>query len=375
MKTSYKRKFFCLLLSIFLLAALSVSALAAEPGSAFLAGSDVRANANVEGILFAAGYHVEQTSTSEYAFLAGETVRFDGAAVNDIFAAGNDVTINGEVARDVYAAGNSVRVAGTVGRKLFVSGSTVQISGQIVGDVYINAGRIEITPSAVIGGTLRYNSSATVSAAPEVYERAEVYEDKTEPQPTPAQKLGSKVLDRALGFAGVVALAFVLLWLTPLWGTLDKKYSGAPFAKFAKAFGIGFAVLVGVPVAFIILLITRVGLRLAFVLLMVYIAALLASPVILGFFLGKLFWRDLCRRKACFAAELPIGIAIWAILLCIPVLSFAVNFVCAPLGLGVVTLLLGRGRKKPCAQPVEPLTLPETPAPDTSVKDAEQPEA
>ena len=371
MKTSYKRKFFCLLLSIFLLAALGVSALAAEPGSAFLAGSDVRANENVEGILFAAGYHVEQTSLSEYAFLAGETVRFDGAAVNDIFAAGNDVTINGEVARDVYAAGNSVRIAGTVGRKLFVSGSSVQISGQIGGDVYINAGRIEITPSAVIGGTLRYNSSATVSAAPEVYERAEVYEDKTDPQPTPAQKLGSKVLDRVLGFAGVVALAFVLLWLTPLWGTLDKKYSGAPFAKFAKAFGIGFAV----PVAFIILLITRVGLRLAFVLLMVYIAALLASPVILGFFLGKLFWRDLCRRKACFAAELPIGIAIWAILECIPVLSFAVNFVCAPLGLGVVTLLLGRGRKKPCAQQVEPLPLPETPAPDASVKDAEQPEA
>lgn len=115
MKTLYKRKFFCLLLSIFLLAALSVSALAAEPGSAFLVGSDVRANANVEGILFAAGYRVEQTSTSEYAFLAGETVRFDGTAVNDIFAAGYDVTINGEVARDVYAAGNSVRVAGMVG--------------------------------------------------------------------------------------------------------------------------------------------------------------------------------------------------------------------------------------------------------------------
>ena len=112
-----------------------------------------------------------------------------------------------------------------------------------------------------------------------------------------------------------------------------------------------------------------------FVLLMVYISALLASPVILGFFLGKLFWRDLCKRKACIAAELPIGIAIWAILLCIPVLSFAVNFVCAPLGLGVVTLLLGRGRKKLCAQPVEPLPLPETPAPDASVKDAEQPEA
>lgn len=376
------KKLWCLLLAVLLLAALSVSALAAEPGSAFLAGSDVRANANVDGILFAAGYHVEQTSASEYAFLAGQTVRFDGAAENDLFAAGYDVTLNGAVARDVYAAGNAVRVPGVVGRRLYISASTVQISGWVGGDVYLNAETIEITPSAVIGGTLHYNSSAkTVSAEPEVYEHAEVYEDKSESTPSPAKKLGSKVVDRVLSFAGVVALAFVLLWLTPLWDRLDKKYSGAPFAKFATAFGIGFAVLLGVPVMFVILLITRVGVRLAFVLLLPYIAAIAAAPVIFGFFIGKLFWRGLCKRRACFAAELPIGIALWAIASCIPVLSFVTAFVTVPLGLGVITLLLGRGKKKVCAQqdipaaPAEPLPLPETPAQDAPVTDDAQPEA
>ena len=375
-------KLWCLLLAAMLLAALSVGAFAAEPGSAFLAGSDVRANANVDGILFAAGYHVEQTSTSEYAFLAGETVRFDGAAENDVFAAGYDVTLNGEIARDVYAAGNAVRVTGSVGRDLYVSAGNVQISGWVGGDVHINADVIEITPSAVIGGTLHYNSSAsTVSAEPEVREHAQVYEDRAEPQPTPAQKLGSKVLDRVLSFAGVVALAFVLLWLTPLWDRLDKKYSGAPFAKFATAFGIGFAVLLGVPVVFVILLITRIGVRLAFVLLLPYIAAIVAAPVIFGFFIGKLFWRDLCKRRACFAAELPIGIALWAIASCIPVLSFVAAFVTVPLGLGVITLLLGRGKKKAGAQPdapaapAEPLPLPETPPQDAPERDDPQPEA
>ena len=381
MKRSIK-KLWCLLLAAMLLAALSVGAFAAEPGSAFLAGSSVRANANVQGILFAAGYHVEQTSASEYAILAGETVRFDGAAENDLFAAGYDVTVNGEVARDVYAAGNAVRVAGVVGRRLYVSASNVQISGWVGGDVYLNAETIEITPSAVIGGTLHYNSSAkTVSVSQELYEHAEVYEDTSEPTPSPAKKLGGKVVDRVLNFAGVVALAFVLLWLTPLWNRLDKKYSGAPFAKFATAFGIGFAVLLGVPVVFVILLITRVGVRLAFVLLLPYIAAIVAAPVIFGFFIGKLFWRDLCKRRACFAAELPIGIAIWAILSCIPVLSFVTAFVTVPLGLGTLTLLLGRGKKKDCAQPdapaapAEPLPLPETPAQNAPESDDPQPKA
>lgn len=379
---SSAKKLRCLLLAVLLLAALSVSALAAEPGSAFLAGSDVRANANVDGILFAAGYHVEQTSASEYAFLAGQTVRFDGAAENDLFAAGYDVTLNGEIARDVYAAGNAVRVTGSIGRDLYVSAGNVQISGWVGGDVHINADVIEITPSAVIDGTLHYNSSAsTVSAEPEVREHAQVYEDRAEPQPTPAQKLGSEVLSRVLSFAGVVALAFVLLWLTPLWDRLEKKYSGAPFAKFATAFGIGFAVLLGVPVMFVILLITRVGVRLAFVLLLPYIAAIAAAPVIFGFFIGKLFWRDLCKRRACFAAELPIGIALWAIASCIPVLSFVTAFVTVPLGLGVITLLLGRGKKKACAQPdtpaapAEPLPLPETPPQDAPAADDAQPEA
>ena len=43
--------------------------------------------------------------------------------------------------------------------------------------------------------------------------------------------------------AGVLLLAFVLLWLTPLWETVDRKYYGAPFGRYAKAFGIGFGTL------------------------------------------------------------------------------------------------------------------------------------
>ena len=114
------------------------------------------------------------------------------------------------------------------------------------------------------------------------------------------------MLRKALSFAGVLLLAFVLLWLTPLWETVDRKYYGAPFGRYAKAFGIGFAVLAGVPLAAILLFISNVGVRLALI----------------------------------------IGILVWRVAASVPGLSFAVGLVSVPLGLGVVTLLLGKGAAK-----------------------------
>ena len=160
-------------------------------------------------------------------------------------------------------------------------------------------------------------------------------------------------LVRWLPKAAVAALAFVLLWLTPLWETVDKKYCGAPFASYASAFGIGFAVLAGLPVAAILLMLTRVGLRLAFVLLFVYVAAIIAAPVFLGFFLGMLIWRGALKKAPCYFAELPIGILVWRLAACIPGLSFAAGLVAVPLGLGVITLLLGKGAKSAPAAPAD----------------------
>lgn len=162
--------------------------------------------------------------------------------------------------------------------------------------------------------------------------------------------VGSIVLRKALSFAGVLLLAFVLLWLTPLWETVDRKYYGAPFGRYAKAFGIGFAVLAGVPLAAILLFISNVGVRLALIVLFLYAAAIIAAPVFLGFFLGALLWRGAMKKAPCYYAELAIGILVWRVAASVPGLSFAVGLVSVPLGLGVVTLLLGKGAGEAVAQ-------------------------
>ena len=323
------------------------SAAGSYDGSLFTAGGSVDSSAEVRGVQFAAGSDVHVQGGCEYLMAAGNQLTFNGDAENDAFAAGNDVYIFGSVGRDLFAAGSTVEIRGSVERSAYIAAGSVIIDGSIGGDLYLSADKVVISDSAKIGGAVHYGSNAQVSAPKSVLSDAEVYEELQSASAPAHKSVGSKVLNIVLSYLGAAAVAFVLLWLTPIWEKLDSKYYGADFGDYAKAFGIGFAVLAGLPVAAVLLMITRIGLRLAFVLLLVYAAAIVASPVFLSFFAGMLIWRRALRKAPCYFAELPIGLLAWRIVYCVPGLSFVVGLVAVPLGLGVLTLLLGKTKKQP----------------------------
>ena len=255
--------------------------------------------------------------------------------------------IFGSVGRDLFAAGSTVDIRGSFERSADIAAGSVVIDGSIGGDLYLSADKVVISDSAKIDGAVHYGSNTQMSAPKSVLSDAEMYEEIQNASEPAHKSIGSRALSVVLSYLGAAAVAFVLLWLTPIWENLDSKYYGADFGDYAKAFGIGFAVLAGLPVAAVLLMITRIGLRLAFVLLLVYAAAIVASPVFLSFFIGMLIWRRALKKAPCYFAELPIGLLAWRIVYCIPGLSFAVGFVAVPLGLGVLTLLLGKPQKQP----------------------------
>lgn len=322
------KKLVSLFLSLLLATALAVPACAAfedvfadgsadgtRDGSLFLSGETVRSGAAVNGVLLAAGRTVGVNGAGAYVMAAGYEVTLGGTAENDAFLAGYSIGVNGAAQRDVFAAGQSITVNGTVGRDLYAAANTVTITGSVGGDVYISAENVIIGDGAEIGGRLHCNASALRSVPDGIADSAELYDDPasgdvnvniTVSEPS----IGSIVLRKALSFAGVLLLAFVLLWLTPLWETVDRKYYGAPFGRYAKAFGIGFAVLAGVPLAAILLFISNVGVRLALIVLFLYAAAIIAAPVFLGFFLGALLWRGAMKKAPCYYAVLAIGILV-----------------------------------------------------------------
>lgn len=325
-------------------------------GCVFSAGQDTGSKASVKGILFTAGYNVNAGGESEYTMAAGYKVNLSGYTANDVFAAGNAVVIDGAVERDLFAAGNAISIKGKIGRTVYAAGNTVTLKGIVGGDIYVSAQKIFIDSSAAIGGTLHYNSDALIEAPEDVLGNAEIYvEDAPDSQEAEAPKttgfFGS-VLKKFLGFLGIVVVAYALLLFTKTWEVTDKKYYNAPFEKYAKAFGIGFAVLVAIPVASLLLFVSNIGIKLAVILLMLYVAALLAASVFFAFFIGSLIYRKLFSAKPCYWAELPIGIFVYVVAGCIPFIGGIVKFIAVTLGLGVLTLFLG---KKKCPNEESPV--------------------
>ncbi|MCR5575627.1 MAG: hypothetical protein K6F56_01315 [Oscillospiraceae bacterium] len=381
-----KRTRFVLCLTLVLVLLLSLSPLAfadtavvgqdasasgAEDGSVFLAGANTNSTAQVKGILFSAGNSVNAGGNFEYAMLAGADVSVSGLCENDAFLAGRSVNVNGETARDLYAAAQTISINGAVGRDLYAMADTVRIANSIGGDVYLNAGTIIIDDGVTIGGRLRYNSSAKVNAPQALIAAAEVYESEkteTEVQVPKAPTAMSRVKDALFSYVGLLLVGFALLWLTPLWESVDERYTGLPFGKYAAAFGIGLAILVGFPIVAILLMLTGFGMRLAFALLLEYAIILIAAPLVLNFFLGRLIWRGLIKKDANYWAELPIGLLVWRVLKFIPVVKTLVGFVAAPLAVGVLVLLLRWKKTSPKAkQPEAAPVFPAEPEPAAEI--------
>lgn len=321
--------------------------------TAFVAGSNPKSTADVKGILFSAGNSVSVAGSSEYAFVAGNMVSFTGECKNDAFITGNAIDLSGSFGRDLLTVGNQLNLHGSVGRDVYAAGKSIQLSGEFGGNVTLSAEEIVIDAGTKINGTLRYNSSAHISAPSELLSHASTYEEQktdapeisvSEHKTSPLSTLKSKLFS----YVGLLLIAYFLLWLSPLWEKLDGIYAEhADAGRLAATFGIGLAVLVALPIASILLMITGFGLRPAFVLLLVYIAVILAAPIFVGFLLGVLVWRGLLKRRLNYWAELAIGLLVWCLLVMVPYVSFALRLVTASYGLGVITRLLGKKRTPP----------------------------
>lgn len=317
-----------------------------KDNSVFVAGENVNSKASVKGMLLAAGNTVTMDGDSEYIMGAGRDLLLNGISKNDVMLAGYSITVNGKVNRDIFAAANSITITGEVGRSIYACADTIVIDGKVNGDLHLNASNITVSDNAVINGKMYYNSNSETVIPSNIFENAVTFDNPTTDEETDSSNdIIGDIFGKVISYVGFVAIAFVLLLFTPLWETLDRKYYGASFGQYAKAFGIGFGVLAGVPLAAILLMISSIGLRLLFVLLLAYIAVIIIAPIFFGFFVGMIIWRKLFKKAPCYWVELPIGLLVVRIAAAIPVLSFIVGIVSIPLGLGVMILLLGKSKK------------------------------
>jgi hypothetical protein len=334
-----------------------------------------------QGNYFAMGKSVEISGTvnGDVYALAGEVV-IDGVVNGDVLVCGGSVDIGGKVAQNCRLLGGQVLISGTVGNNVTAISGNLQllpsatIGGSLVAtaanvdlaahvgseasivasnlrlsahldkglDAYV--GQIRITSKAVIKEGVEYKSGSTAWIEPgasiggAVVRNPSFVHELVEGTWVHSLLLGSKVLAILMNFIYTFVVGVLLVKLFPknLEAALDALHKTP-----GKSLLFGLMLLVLLPLASLILLMTILG---------VPFALTLIAANIIGFYTAKIysiFWVSNALFKKIGVKTNPFlrlfcGLVIYFILTAIPILGFLVAFAAMLFGLGSGILAQGK---------------------------------
>jgi cytoskeletal protein CcmA (bactofilin family) len=327
----------------------------------FAAGQNVTITSPVLGDLLATGRQVlVDAKVGGDAAAAGGTVRLNGTISDNAYAAGGEVFLNGTISRNARLAGGTVelapssridggasiaagqvRINGTIGSYLQAAGGNVHLDGPVGGDVEASGGEIELGPNARIAGKLRYRSRSDLRQDPGAQVLGGIERLPYRVQSAPAIGGFFHVM---LWFwmLGLMLLVAVILLLLPGFSKVIAVVQVRPGASAL----LGFVLLVCIPVASLILLITLIGAPLALLSMAAYFVLLLVGYLAAAAAVGDTILNRLrpgtVERVGWRIAAAICGIFVIAILGRIPFLGGLISFVVLIIGIGAVGLQLNR---------------------------------
>ena len=329
---------------------------------AFGGGVDIQAD--VEGDLVAAGGRVVTTGrVQRNLIVAAGSVVAGGHVLRNVRAGGGAVTISGHVGRNLNAGGGTVvltpeaiidgrarlvggevRVAGTIAKRLYAAGAVIVLAGEIQGDVELVAQEIEVLPTARIKGSLTYWSPRDAK----IDRRAKIQGRVTHNLPELPRSLARTgtalvTVSRLLFMAGLIVTGIALYLLFPDFTVLASRTIGSDPAK---SLGIGLLLVVAMPVAAILTMLTILGIPLGLILFVLYFAALLVGFLVTAFFLGDVGARTFLRRgrrsRTVRVLWLILALALLALVNQLPFVGGALMAAAVLLGLGAMSLHVWR---------------------------------
>lgn len=380
------RAFFALVATILLTLAAGISPSAADghervvldgahADQQYVAGEEVRIEAEVTDDIFAAGYEVVfDGATGEDLIAAGRRVTFRRTTAQDVIVAGADVDFAGEITDDLVGAGRRVHlrhdsvigddarlaagdldIEGRIGGDLDAVAELITLSGEVAGDVDLLARRIVLAPGARIGGKLTYRSRSEADIAADAVvaggvERLEI-EDFDELEKV--RRRGPLV---GLGAWLVGVLALIVLG-AGLHLALPNLLTGAVAAMNRNPWstlGVGFALFVVTPVAAMFLVFTVIGLPLALMGLAAYAVSLGLGLITAATWLGGRIRRWVGRGTGALdgwgrVLWAAVGIVALSVLGAIPFLGGLALLFAVLFGLGALAPQAWRRLRSPTA--------------------------
>lgn len=300
----------------------------------------------------------------------GESITVDGTVTGDLLAFARQVTVRGMVKGNVISFAQHVEVEGTVEGSVFgfaqslatrgqvahnfyafaqtadaarnsriaenaiVFAAESNIEGTIGKDAYIRAASIRVSAPARINGSLigRAARPENVHIDP-----GAVIAGKTDvqgPRPRPSRYATlSFYVWQTIWLAAAFLTGLLLFWIVPALSRLPL----ATTRDMLASAGVGFIVLVGIPIAAIIAAVTLIGLPLGLIALACWLVAIYFAKIVVAGFVG----RSLLEKgdtHAPIALILLAGLVPIFIAINLPYVGALVNFLLIILGLGMLVV-------------------------------------
>ncbi len=334
-----------------------------EVRNLYIAGNMLSINQNIKKDLLAAGNIITiSNSVEDDLWAVGNTIVVRGDVGGSLRAAGSNLLIEGSVKEDVLVAGGNVTIAksAAIGGDLIVAGGNLVVEGPVAGNILVNGGQLTI--NSKVGGLVK----GTITDQLKLGAMAEIAKDLAYKSPKELEMAdGAKVLGKTdyqkieyktgagkqKSLAGLFTLGLLIKLLATLVAGLVLVYLlrqlTEPVVKkslthFWSSLGFGFAALILMPIAAIILFLTIIGSWLGgFVLLVYGLMMMLATPlagIIAGSWLLKLI-----KKKPEYHPDwlaVVIGVVVLGLIALIPVVGWIICLIFFLISLGAIYRLV-----------------------------------
>lgn len=320
-------------------------------GNLFVAGEDIEVTGDISGNLITVGDNVTISGRiGGMTVSLADAISFEEANIaGDLWLAGDAIKLDSktETRGNLASFSDSLAMSATVAKDMLVAAERLVVSGEIGGNLNVATKHINLLDNARVGGDIVYRTSTKdrLMLGDDVIIRGEIdYQGK--PQNIQARNRfvsNSFYLWGLLWFVGAFVVGWLIFTLAPSLGRVelgDGKES-------IKTAGIGFLVLVTVPIVAVIIAITVVGLPLSFIAIMAWLTAWYLAKIVFAHLVGRSVLASRSDNPG-LALVLFVGLIIVTIAINLPFLGGVLNLLATILGLGLmVQLWLNRASRDP----------------------------
>ena len=296
-----------------------------------IAGNKVKNKSTNDGLSIMAANDLLLEGESTYGVYAGRNITVRETILKDLFIAGEKITFDeAEVKRDLYVAGSDIELNATIGRNLNAAAKVIDLSDAIImGDAYIDATTIIFNENTEIYGVLNCSENAQVDGI----DLATVHDIKTHVE-NKVEKVSTidSISSGIISFIGQFILLVVILLILPTFKE-ELDVEDLAISNIIKNVGIGFTLLVLVPVLSIFGMITVILIPISVLTLICYFIAIYLAFLFVCYVIGNMVTTK-CFQKDNLYLKAFVGLLIGKIISYIPYIGGLVVFLMILFGIG-----------------------------------------